>query len=117
MLNAIVLAAVLATSTGGESEINNVSEFLVAYDTGTPVARKAYELSVSSTEQGLLFANSYLVAHHESSMYCQPAKLTLTSAQMIDMLREEVKADHKLADVPVAFAILQVLVTTFPCPQ
>jgi len=73
-------------------------------------------MAVSSTEQGYLYANAYLVARHEPRMYCQPEKLTMAPQQLIDMLRREMKTDDRVAEFPVAFAILDVMIATFPCP-
>jgi hypothetical protein len=111
----LIFGAGFAQAQTQPQDISSVSGFLTEYDTGSPIERKIFEFSVASTEQGLLHANAYLVSKNEPRMYCQPAKLTLTPQQLIEMLRKGAKTDARLANLPVAFVILQVLIDTFPC--
>jgi hypothetical protein len=111
------LATAAMPSAAAEPDIQTTTEFLAAYDKGTPIARKAYEMSVGSTEQGLLYANAYLVSRHQDALYCQPTKLTMTEGQLINMVRDGIKELPALGEAPIFLSVLQVLVMTFPCPQ
>lgn len=117
MLNKIILAAAVTSSIAAQPQISTASEFLAAYDGGTPIARKAHELAVSSTEQAYLYANTYRHLHHETLMYCQPDKLTLTPDATIQILRDRIQEKPELAKVPFSFAMLEALIMTFPCAE
>jgi hypothetical protein len=48
-------------------------------------------------------------------LYCQPDKLVITDAQMIDMMRRAMKDNPKWGEFPIGMMVLATLQRTFPC--
>ena len=80
-------------------------------------ARDMIEMTLTGMESGMLWANTFLRQYRkEQPLYCQPENLTLTTPQILDMLRGGVQTDSKIGQLPVGLGLLTVLRRTFPCP-
>jgi hypothetical protein len=56
-----------------------------------------------------------LQSEGKTPLFCQPSKVALTTEQILDMLRREVKETPPLADMPYGLAMLKTLEKVFPC--
>lgn len=116
MLSVIALTAALSAASA-EPSIVNTNDFLAAYDNASPNLRVSYEEEASAAEQAVLFTDGMEVRHGAPHLYCQPAQLTLSPPQVIDMLRKTVKDIPALGDLPFELVLLDTLIKTFPCPK
>jgi hypothetical protein len=64
---------------------------------------------------GLLWGNVMLKDRGQPPLYCQPDKLVITDAQMIDMMRRAMKDNPKWGEFPIGMMVLATLQRTFPC--
>jgi hypothetical protein len=72
---------------------------------------------VSGTQDGISWANTALNHRKQPPLYCQPDKLTITTLQMIDMIRRTIKEKPKLGDYPLGMVVLVTLQDSFPCKR
>lgn len=118
-MRSITLAfAVLAFGSvvGPARADHDVNEFLSLHDTAA--GKELTELEISALASGLMEANAYLTTiRKEAPIYCQPDRLSLTSPQLVDMLRRAVDETPKLGTTDIAFATVAVMIRTFPCPD
>lgn len=110
---ALFLLALACTGARAEQTVN---ELLKDYDSAQPAKRTIIEAIVSQTENGISWANVYLkVYRNEKPLSCPPANFALTGSQIIDMLRREAGVSPQIGVSPFGFAIMIVVVKTFPC--
>jgi hypothetical protein len=123
MFRPIVLVAFLVASaahaeTATMVPVNNLAEFFAAYDNAPdPAARSALELMIVGAEQALQSANAQVAAIQGKHIFCQPEHSSLTTQQIIQLLRIAMRDDQRYAGVPVGFALLQAYVVAYPCPK
>jgi hypothetical protein len=95
------------------------NEFLRLHDADVAgVGRDETEIEILGMVSGLLEANAYLVAiRKEAPIYCQPPNLSLTSPQLVDMLRRGIAQDQRLGKLDIGFSMVAIMRKTFPCPN
>ena len=93
-----------------------VTDFLKLQD--EPLGQSMAETEIKALQDGFTEANAYLTGtRKEAPMFCQPANLSLTADQLIDMLRRGVNDKPDLDQSPLPSALLEVMQRTFPCQQ
>jgi hypothetical protein len=113
----VLLAGSIFGSGVAKAE-QTVNELLHDYDSSAPNKQRFIEMLVSQTENGLSRANVYLRGERKQApLYCTPDKLALTGAQVIDILRQEVKTSPDTGTVPFGLGVLIATVKVFPCPE
>src|SRR5690242_17309914 len=98
-----ILAAVFLAGMAQPAMCGAVTDFLKLHD--EPLGQSMAETQIQGLQAGFTEANSYLTGiRREAPMFCQPANLTLTADQLIDMLRRGVNAQPDLdqSDLPSA---------------
>jgi hypothetical protein len=112
----IILAAVFLVGMVEPAMCGAVTDFLKLHD--EPIAQSIAETKILGLQAGFMEANAYLTGvRKEAPMYCQPANLSLTADQLIDMLRRGVDDQPELDQSNLASALLAVMRRTFPCQQ
>jgi hypothetical protein len=97
----------------------SLNEVLKQYD--SPNVSEAQRMVISSNlsgiEVGLGWANTALRAQRmQQSLFCPPDG-TVMAAQLIEILRRALKAEPRLGDRPIGFAMLAALQRAYPCKQ
>src|SRR5438132_12197049 len=93
-----------------------VTDFLKLRD--EPLGQSMAETEITGLQAGFIEANAYLTGtRKEAPMFCQPANLSLTADQLMDMLRRGVNDQPELDQSDLASALLAVMQRTFPCQQ
>ena len=111
-----VLAAAFLIGMAQPAMCGAVSDFLKLHD--EPLGASRAETQILGLQAGLAQANTYLIAtRKEAPMFCQPANLSLTADQLVDMLRRGVNDQPDLDEGDLASALLSVMRRTFPCQQ
>lgn len=113
---AVVVIGVWVGQARAEASLN---EILKQYD--NPNASEAQRLVIASNlsgiEVGLGWANTALRAQRmQQPLYCAP-DASATSSQLVEVLRRALKAEPRLGDRPVGFAMLAALQRAYPCKQ
>jgi hypothetical protein len=107
-LTAVFFAFSLPMSALGQNSVGTAGGFLKEYDTAKAPARAVLV-------DGLGWANASLRAEgKQSPLYCEPKELALTTSQVIDILRRQVRRPP-LASDPLGAVILASLQKVFPC--
>jgi len=111
-----VLAAVFLLGMVQPAMCGAVTDFLKLRD--EPLGQSRAETEILGLQAGLTEANTYLTqTRKEAPMFCQPANLSLTADQLVDMLRRGVNDQSELDESDLAAALLIVMQRTFPCQQ
>jgi hypothetical protein len=125
---AIILLLVLPANA--ETEIETAKGFLETYEHTTPGGRQLFEEWVTGFEQGLNWADIYILescrrsphrlpwcstATERSLLYCK-GKLVLRGEQLMDILRREVEAVPDEAKMNWRMVMIVALQKTFPPP-
>jgi len=112
------LAILIATSLGearGEAPLRDVLNDLDDPKL-QPTQRALHEMALSSVENGLSWANTYIrQSLKQPRMYCKPEKLALGSPQIVAIVRRAVKENPKIAEYPYGYAVLLSMQHAFPC--
>lgn len=112
----IILAAAFLAGMAQPAMCGAVTDFLKLHD--EPLEQSTAETTITGLQAGFTEANTWLAeTRKEAPMYCQPANLSLTPDQLIDMLRRGVNDQPELDESNLAAALLAVMQRTFPCPQ
>jgi|SRR5579871_105701 len=120
MRKSILVGAVLASLSAHADTttlvpINNVAQFFDAYDNAPNAsARSALELMIIGAEQAIMSANAQ-ASQAGQPLFCEPMSASLSTAQVIQLLRIGYKEDKRYAVVPVGFGLLQAYDAAFPC--
>ena len=114
VISIFVAATAMMLSTAAHAE-PTAKELLGIVHAGGPNASvmRTYVVGVSS---GLLSANSELALDGQKQFYCQPRKLALTGDQVVQILRDYLEENPKLADDIVSPVVMEALKSAFPCP-
>jgi hypothetical protein len=75
-----------------------------------------FEMYLAGLGQGLSWANVSLKTSGQNQIYCPPPKLSLTSANYIKIMDDEIKARESKPDLMLEPMMLFGLRRTFPCP-
>jgi hypothetical protein len=112
-----VVAAIMLWSVQTNSGVPalDTNMLLQFYDTGDRDIQLRVERHVKDIEDGLGWANSHLYANKQPLIYCAPEKIALQGAQLMDMLRREVKERPEMGTSPVGLVLLHTLRQVFPC--
>jgi hypothetical protein len=111
-----ILAATFLVGMADPAMCGAVTDFLKLHD--EPLAQTMAETKITGLQAGFSEANAYLTGtRKEAPMFCQPANLSLTADQLIDMLRRNVNERPELDQSDLASALLAVMQRTFPCQQ
>ncbi|HZP69419.1 MAG TPA: hypothetical protein VFB29_05690 [Pseudolabrys sp.] len=111
-----VFALPFLTAPRAEVIEGSTAELFQIYDRSEWETRKKIESLLAMTENGLKAANIYLLTvRKQPALFCQPDKLQLAGRQLMNILRDGVKADESLSQKPWGFALLVSLQGTFPC--
>jgi hypothetical protein len=117
-LAALLSALALPCLAAAKAEVieGSTAELFQVYDRSEWETRKQIETLLAMTENGLKAANIYLsTVRKEPALFCQPDQLHLAGRQLMNILRDGVKADESLARKPWGLALLVSLQGTFPC--
>ena len=115
-LTAVFFAFSLPMSALGQNSVGTAGGFLKEYDTAKAPARAVLEVLIKGMVDGLGWANASLRAEgKQSPLYCEPKELALTTSQVIDILRRQVRQSPPLASDPLGAVILASLQKVFPC--
>ena len=111
-----VLAGALLVAMTQPGLCGAVSDFLKLHD--EPLGMSRAETEILGLQAGFTEANTYLVqTRKQAPMFCQPANLSLTADQLVDMLRRGLNDRPDLDESDLATALLIVMQQTFPCRQ
>lgn len=109
--NLIPLA--MAFMAAPASAIPTAKEVLDTQSTSSAsVDDQAYITGIS---EGFAWANLIAKNRGDQPLFCQPAKLSLTFAQEIDILKEYVANNPKNLEAPMGLALLYAMRFKFPC--
>ncbi|HEX4158191.1 MAG TPA: hypothetical protein VHY79_06925 [Rhizomicrobium sp.] len=110
------LVAAFWIATAQPALCGTVTDFLALHD--EPLGRDQTETQIMGVQRGFIAANAYITGTlRQPPMYCQPATLSLTADQLVEMLRRGVKEQSELDEDDPASALLAVMQHTFPCAQ
>ena len=87
-----------------------VNQFLKDYESAAPNRRALLEHTVSSVENGIGWANSFL-RHVEKQrpIYCPPDDVALTGRQLLDMMRVAAKEGTNMNEMNLGLGVLETL--------
>ena len=113
-------AVLVVAATGAHSARADVGDALRTLRSGTPQEKQVLMLLITGEEDGFEATNRYLSSkRREPPLYCPPAKLSLTSEQLIDILQRFVTAKSaeipRIDAAPLADALLYALEDALPC--
>ena len=106
-----------AASSSAAQSISNPDVSYSQYKSQSGKDKAVTTLYIHGIFEGFLWANGQLSFNHEQNLYCQPAKLSLTSDQEISMMDEYVVAHPNDKDLPVGLVAVSAAIYTFPCPN
>lgn len=104
----IALSTAATSPAHAEADANT---FLSKIDQGNRMFTKI----IGAYAYGSAISNAILTSEGKSPLYCQPAKLGLTSEQTVDLVRRFVEAHPTSRTSPAAVVTLFALRDTFPC--
>jgi hypothetical protein len=111
-----LLAAAFLVGMAEPAMCGAVTDLLKLHD--EPIGQSLAETKITGLLAGFTEANAYLAGtRREAPLFCQPANLSLTADQLIDMLRRGVNEQPELDQSDLASALLAVMQRTFPCQQ
>jgi hypothetical protein len=119
-LSILILASIPALALGADqsSAETSAGKVLIDYDRGNATTRETIELIVDTLDRGYGWSNAYLTQDRKLvPMYCQPDNLSLTSSQLIYILRRALKEDKRLVDYPLGMSLLTSLQRAYPCKR
>jgi hypothetical protein len=113
---ALIICGFSLLTSAARAEMD-VTTLLNKYDSATSVIDKQIIAGiVDKTHYGISWANAFLEdARKEAPLYCQPKRLVLTTEQILDILRREVKEQPVLGEEPYGLAMIIALRKVFPC--
>jgi hypothetical protein len=88
---------------------------LLNHARGTAEAKDILAGMLGATENGLSWANTAISNEGQPRLYCVPAKLALTNAQDVDILRRYTLDHPDKKTLPYGLALLLALKEAFPC--
>jgi hypothetical protein len=98
----------------------SLNTFLKQYDAADPERKSCMRDSIVSAGNSMLWANTLIEGwikegRKQEPLYCPPPKLPLTTEQVLDILRKEVKEVPGIGESPWGLALIISLHTAFPC--
>jgi hypothetical protein len=93
----------------------NLKFALDNYEKSEANDKRVIESLLVATYVGMFWSTMQLQSEGKTPLFCQPSKVALTTEQILDMLRREVKETPPLADMPYGLAMLKTLEKVFPC--
>ncbi len=105
------------TLAHAEQSLNN---FLKQYDAADPERKSCIRNSIVSAGNSMLWVNTLIEGwikegRKQEPLYCPPPKLPLTTEQVLDILRREVKEVPVMGEQPWSLALILSLHMAFPC--
>jgi len=92
-------------------------ETLDRYDKASATGKQQIEIIIMATASGLRWANAAVMGpDHGPGIFCEPGKQSLSSAQVVAMLRTELLTRKEMNDKPLGLALLKAFQDDFPCP-
>lgn len=108
--------AVAQTKSVNEEQYLTTKWFLEVAQDKDPKIRQIIERKVADIEDGLSWANVYLVSRQQPQIYCLPGQLALTGPQLVDIVRRQVAKQPEDAKYPIGLVLREALQSVFPCP-
>lgn len=111
------IAAAAATMLSSPTHAQSSAKVMLrAIDAGGRSADNT-KMWMHGIETGLRVANVQLEGRKQKPFYCHPGKLALTGDQVVEITRDFVKENPRVADVTAGLVVFWALKDTFPCKQ
>ena len=104
------VSSLLVCSTPAMAE-GTANAFLEAIDSQSNITLQI----LNGYMNGMDWMNTELGSIGQPMIYCAPEKLAITADQNADILREYVRENKWIGEVPAGLALLQAYKATFPC--
>jgi hypothetical protein len=66
---------------------------------------------------GLSVANAQLVVQNQRPIYCAPRDKALSNDELRSMMRDLLKENPKMAELPAAAILVSAMIVYLPCPK
>ncbi|WP_293646083.1 Rap1a/Tai family immunity protein [Sphingopyxis sp. RIFCSPHIGHO2_12_FULL_65_19] len=109
----MLAAALLVLPSSAHAEATG-REFLQNIDKGGESA-EVYKLALFAYSTGIGWAHSAMTNDGAAPAYCVPDTLSITADQVLSMVREAVKAQPELKELPAGLVVWAAYLYTFPC--
>ena len=97
----------------------SVELYLEAMSRNNEKITSKIEENLMGINDGLMYANSELRSLNKAQLYCQPAKLKLTSKMLVAFLDTEIESfidrGIDISKVPIGMILLKSFKKLFPC--
>jgi hypothetical protein len=112
----LICAALIAVAFAGPARAEwSAQQLLNYYDNGNEEMKNYARGLIVGMEKANWWANEILIYRKNSPFYCQPANLSLTRAQDVDILKSYVSRHPETSKYSTGNVFLLALQDTFPC--
>jgi hypothetical protein len=113
MRMAIIAVALIATILPAAAEMS-AKQMIESFTKENTTTIKVY---LRGLHQAYAWSNTALKAQGNPRLYCEPASITLTDEQSLDIMRRSVEANPSTGTSPAPMVLLLSLQAAFPCPK
>lgn len=94
-----------------KAEDFSVDDFLAGYHQNSPTY-VGYAIGVSS---GIFWSNVELAYKHQTPLFCQPGKLSITHQQFVQIIEDHLRRVPSDRQYPLGMVAMTAMQKTFPC--
>ena len=122
MRKVIIVAALLAVlgvpdAARAEETTQQFLEYLKDHKPSNLSKAEVIQNWLSSVQQGFMWANTKLANQNRKRLYCAPGKMTMTSEQTVQVLKDYVEAKPWALQFHPGVALLLAFEYAFPCKK